>query len=211
MMVAKKKRGIASKARKPKGSAKKKELPIADGVPVFCSYDKIVDTKTLIPHPKNRNTHPKGQIDLLGKIISAQGWRNAIVVSNQTGYITKGHGRLLAAQDQGLVKCPVDYQDYADEATEWADLIADNKIAELAIMDNAALKDDLIELDTFNMDMDLTGFCQDELQDFICEVNDPPPDTESKNGLTPVSCPKCGHEFTIGLKQKGEADPPSRN
>lgn len=30
----------------------------ADGVPVFCAHDKIVDVATLVPNPKNPNQHP---------------------------------------------------------------------------------------------------------------------------------------------------------
>lgn len=30
----------------------------ADGVPVFCAHDKVVDIETLVPNPKNPNQHP---------------------------------------------------------------------------------------------------------------------------------------------------------
>lgn len=30
----------------------------ADGVPVFCAHDAIVDAAKLVPNPKNPNTHP---------------------------------------------------------------------------------------------------------------------------------------------------------
>jgi DNA modification methylase len=43
-------------------------------------------------------------------------------------------------------------------------LIADNRLAELAEMNNSALKDLLQELDTGEIDMDLTGYSADELE-----------------------------------------------
>jgi len=77
---------------------------------------------------------------MLAKIMEFQGWRLPIVVSKSSGFIVRGHGRLLAAQRLGLKKVPIDEQDYENEAQEWADLIADNRIAELAETDRATLK-----------------------------------------------------------------------
>lgn len=45
----------------------------------------------------------------------------------------------MAAQLDDLTDAPVDYQDYASEAEELADLTADNRIAELATTDNKML------------------------------------------------------------------------
>ncbi len=68
-------------------------------VPVWCAHDAIVDCVELKPNPKNPNTHPKSQIELLGKIITKQGWRMPITVSNRSGLIVKGHARLEALSD----------------------------------------------------------------------------------------------------------------
>lgn len=111
----------------------------ADGVPVFCAHDKIVDVATLVPNPKNPNQHPDAQIQLLGRIIRQTGWRQPITVSKRSGFIVKGHGRLSAALLEGMKQAPVDYQNYTNEAEEYADLVADNRIAELAETDNKLL------------------------------------------------------------------------
>ena len=50
---------------------------------IKCSYKKLVPVDKLNPHPQNPNKHPEKQIKLLAKIISAQGWRNPITVSNK--------------------------------------------------------------------------------------------------------------------------------
>jgi ParB-like chromosome segregation protein Spo0J len=113
---------------------------------------------TMVPNPRNPNTHPEKQIELLAKIIKNQGWRAPITVSSRSGFIVRGHGRLMAAQLLGVEQVPVDRQDYETEAEEWADLIADNRIAELAEMDDALLKDLLVELDAGEFDIELTGF-----------------------------------------------------
>lgn len=127
-------------------------------VKVECAYDEMTDTGALIPNPKNPNKHPQRQIDLLKKIILYQGWRNPIVVSRRSGFITKGHARLEAAVQLKLTTCPVDYQEYATEADEWADMIADNRLAELADSSEEEMKALLAALAAQKFDLDLTGF-----------------------------------------------------
>lgn len=121
-------------------------------------------------NPKNPNTHPPKQIKLLAKILAEQGWRAPIVVSNLSGYIIKGHGRLQAAKLAGFDKVPVDYQDYASPAEELADMIADNKIAEFSELDSVVLKDLIEELDTGEIDLKLTGFDEHEIEMLVSQV-----------------------------------------
>src|SRR5450759_2622284 len=134
-----------------------------EAVPVFCAHDAVVELEKLVGNPRNPNTHPKAQIELLAKIIAAQGWRAPITVSNRSGLVVRGHGRLAAAHLLELEYAPVDFQDYESEASEWADLIADNRIAELAEMDLTSLADLLSDLKLGELDMELTGFDAHEL------------------------------------------------
>ena len=101
-------------------------------VAVRCAHDEMRDVVGLVAHPKNPNTHPREQIELLARIIRYQGWRNPIVVSKLSGYIIAGHGRLEAAKLMGEQQAPVDLQDFETEADELAHLAADNRLAELA-------------------------------------------------------------------------------
>ena len=163
---------------------------------VYCSHTEMRDPASLVEHPRNYNTHPAEQIRLLAKIIRYQGWRNPITVSKRSGYVVKGHGRLAAALQLGCSEVPVDVQEYKDEASEYADMIADNRIAELAEADQDALKG-LLTDDVFEgFDLDLTGF---ENTDFLND--DFSPGTEDDQGkldeLDPVlvKCPKCSEVF----------------
>lgn len=164
-------------------------------IPVFCAYDELVDIGKVIPNPKNPNQHPKAQIELLAKIIKAQGWRQAITVSTRSGLIVKGHGRLEAAIILGTDKVPVDFQNYATEAEEIADLTADNRLAELAEMNNTMLADILAEFDTGEMPLDLTGYTEADLEgilDAIAGEDDAEPnnqDDEHEQPLSPMSKP----------------------
>lgn len=113
---------------------------------IECAFDKIVPISELKPNPRNPNQHPKKQIKMLAQIISQSGWRAPITVSTRSGFIVRGHGRLLAAQELGLDSAPVDYQDYESDAAELADLIADNKIQELSALDDSILAPLLLEI-----------------------------------------------------------------
>lgn len=140
---------------KPKG--------MAGEIPVYCSHDEIVNIEKLVKNPRNPNTHPESQIKALSKIIQAQGWRSPVTVSKRSGFIVKGHGRVDSAILGGLECIPVDYQDYATEADEWADLIADNRISELSTMDDDILYELLSEMSDMDADLLLTGFDENEI------------------------------------------------
>lgn len=144
----------------------------ADGVPVFCAHDEIVDITKLVPNPKNPNKHPDSQIQLLGRIIRQTGWRQPITVSKRSGFIVKGHGRLAAATLEGVKEVPVDFQNYANEAEEYADLVADNRIAELAEMDNKLLADIFADVDTGEIPMELTGYTEDEVETLVTALSE---------------------------------------
>jgi len=148
-------------------------------VKIHCTYDKIVPLHELKKHPKNRNQHPPDQIRLLAKLMKQHGWRVAITVSKQSGFIVRGHARLLAAVEAGFTEAPVDYQDYDSDEMELADLIADNRIADLAEIDEEALSGDLAELKATDLDLELTGFTVKELDEIL--NNDEPP------GLDPAA------------------------
>ncbi len=144
-------------------------------IAIWCAHDAVLPLSELKPNPRNPNKHPPEQIKLLAKIIGAQGWRNPIVVSNRSGLITKGHGRLDAARLLNTETAPVDYQDYGSESEELADMIADNRIAELAEADRAMLRDLAEQLDDGAFDMDLTGFDQSALEELMTAA---PPESD---------------------------------
>jgi len=138
-------------------------------IPIHCAYNELADITTLVPCPRNPNQHPQKQIELLAKIIKNQGWRAPITVSNRSGFVVRGHGRLLAAQLLGVSQVPVDRQDYANEAEEWADLIADNRIAELSQIDDSLLASMLSELCAGEFDTTLTGFSDKQIDNLLAD------------------------------------------
>lgn len=106
-----------------------KARTLANGIEVWCSYDKLMPVGELKPNPRNPNTHPQRQVELLAKNIRYFGWRQTITVSKRSGLIVSGHGRLMAAKHLRVEVVPVDYQDFNDENDELAVLVADNRLA----------------------------------------------------------------------------------
>lgn len=154
---------------------------------INCAYDELVEVAKLVPNPKNNNKHPKEQIERLAKIIEFQGQRAPVVVSTRSGFIVKGHGRLEAIKLLGWEKCAVDYQDYDNEAQEYADMIADNQIATWAEFDNQMLLDELPNLD---IDTDMLGMV--ELPKL--EIADDDSEEEDMGVEKKLCrCPACGH------------------
>lgn len=135
-----------------------KARTLANGIEVWCSFDKLVPVGELKPNPRNPNTHPQRQIELLAKNIHYFGWRQTITVSRQSGLIVAGHGRLMAAKHLGVEIVPVDYQDFASESDELAVLVADNRLAELASTDLNELEKIASEWKAADFDTILAGF-----------------------------------------------------
>jgi hypothetical protein len=132
---------------------------------IHCAYDQLVPLAELEAkrHPKNPNTHSAAQVAAIAAVLEGNGWRQSIVVSNRSGLMTRGHGRLDAALLLGAESAPVDFQDYESEEAEIADMIADNRLSELSEMDEDQLVKVLQELQAAGHDIELTGFTEDDL------------------------------------------------
>ena len=152
----------------------------ADGVPVFCAHDAIVPLKDLRPNPKKPEPAPTGadqapRVDYKGHRLA-----RPITVSKRSGFIVKGHGRMMAAELGDMAEAPVDYQDYASEAEELADLTADNRIAELATTNNKLLAEVFADLDTGEIPFMLSGYTEEEYGNLVTALSEALHDDESE-------------------------------
>lgn len=158
-----------------------KSVDSAQG-PIFVHCEgEIFHVKDLRAHPKNPNKHTKSQIKRLSKIIAYQGFRTPIKVSNLSGFITAGHGRLAAAIFLGMNEVPVSFQDYVNDEQEYADIVSDNAIAEWSELNLSEIHHELENLGP-DLDIELLG-----LKNFKVE----PADKKKKE----MTCPECGHVF----------------
>jgi len=146
---------------------------------------KLVPIQQLKPNPQNRNTHPSEQIERLIKLIEHQGFRQPIVVSNQSGFIVTGHGRLIAAKKLKLTHVPVSFQDFDSDEQEYTAQVSDNAIASWSELDLSAIHKDLQNFNPF--DIDLLG-----IKDFQFE---PIMDIKPVEKNQEVECPNCKCKF----------------
>lgn len=123
----------------------------------------MVPVDKIKPNDKNRNTHSEEQIEHLAKQYAYQGFRNPLIVSNRSGLLVAGHGRLLAAKKAGLTELPVIYQDFDDDTQEYAFGVADNATADWAELDLSGINMDLGDLGP-DFNIDLLG-----IKDFVLE------------------------------------------
>jgi DNA modification methylase len=135
---------------------------------VYCPVD------TLRPDPRNARTHPKQQVDQIVASIRQFGFVNPIL-ADPDGCIIAGHGRLMAAKAMGLAEVPTIYIAGLSESQKRALRIADNKIALGAGWDLDVLKSELTELQSLDLDFDLsvTGFSTGELDVILNGGADP--------------------------------------
>jgi hypothetical protein len=145
----------------------------------------MIPIADLKPHPMNPNKHSSEQIERLAKILEYQNWRYPIKVSNLSGFITSGHGRLMAAELLGETHVPVSFQDYDDQDQEKADLVSDNAISEWAELDMSGINAMLADMDP-SFDVDFLG-----IKDFELE----PADKKKPKTGKVIICPDCGHEI----------------
>ena len=90
----------------------------------------------------------------------------------------------MAAQVIGC-PVPVDYQHYESEESELADLVADNRLAELAEIDNTLLAAIMAGLDEADYDTELTGYDAELTAALIAGIGGPSMDYEKADTTVP--------------------------
>jgi len=147
-------------------------------------------TASLKPEPRNARTHPKRQLEQIIASIREFGFTNPILVDSG-GLVIAGHGRLLAAKAIGLTEVPTIELSGLSEAEQRALRLADNKIALNAGWDLDLLKEELGQLSSLEigLDLSLTGFSTGELDVLLRPGVDPEDDVIPPVPATPRSRP----------------------
>lgn len=102
----------------------------------------------------------------LAKLIESYGFINPIIVTPDM-VVRAGHTRIKAARHLGMGQVPAVVVSFGSEREAEAFSLADNKAGEWAEWNLKALTELLLEIDTGEMDMDLTGFSIDEIEELI--------------------------------------------
>lgn len=132
---------------------------------------KLVATEKLVPYVNNARTHSAEQIMKLRSSLREFGFINPIIIDKDYNIIA-GHGRLMAAKDEGIREVPCVFVDYLTEAQKKAYILADNRMALDAGWDEELLKVEIEALQAEDFDLGLTGFDEKELASFFDADND---------------------------------------
>ncbi len=167
----------------------------------FPHYKKA-KTADLVPYANNANQHSDDQIKQIAASIKEFGFMNPIIVDAK-GMILAGHGRLLAAEQMGLVEVPILETKHLTETQKQAYILADNQLAKNAYWDTGLLKIELTALTDAEFNLDVLGFEDDYITDLL---NDPLPgpidDDEEETPIShDITCPNCGATFA---KNRGQ-------
>lgn len=129
---------------------------------------KMVETSKLIPYVNNARTHSQEQVNKLRGSLREFGFINPVIIDSDFNVIA-GHGRLMAAKEEGIEEVPCVLVDYLTEAQKKAYILADNRYAQDAGWDEELLRLEIESLEGMDFDVSLTGFDDQEIADLFAD------------------------------------------
>jgi DNA modification methylase len=138
---------------------------------------QLIPIEKLVPYVNNARTHSPEQISKLRASLREFGFINPVIIDRDYGVIA-GHGRILAAREEGISQVPCVFADHLTEAQKKAYIIADNRMAMDAGWDEELLRVEIEALQDMDFDPLLTGFDEAELADLFGADEDEVKDDE---------------------------------
>ena len=129
---------------------------------------QLVPVTKLVPYVNNARTHSPEQINKLRASLREFGFINPVIIDRNYGVIA-GHGRIMAAKEEGITEVPCVFADHLSEAQKKAYILADNRMAMDAGWDEELLRVEIEALQGMDFDPLLTGFDEAELTDLFGE------------------------------------------
>lgn len=127
---------------------------------------QLISVDKLVPYVNNARTHSPEQILKLRSSLREFGFVNPIIIDKDFNVIA-GHGRLMAAKEEGITEVPCVFADFLTDAQKKAYILADNRMAMDAGWDDELLKIEMEELQNLGYDLEFTGFDEKELADLF--------------------------------------------
>ena len=159
---------------------------------------KLVDIEKLVPYVNNARTHSQDQINKLRSSIREFGFINPVIIDKDYGVIA-GHGRIMAAKEEGIKEVPCVFADHLNEAQKKAYILADNRMALDAGWDEELLRVEIESLEDYGFNVELTGFSPDELSSlFDLGVETEEDDFDVEEELKKPIFSKEGDIWTLG-------------
>ena len=129
---------------------------------------QMVKVSELIPYVNNARTHSQEQVNKLRSSLREFGFVNPVIIDQDKNVIA-GHGRLMAAKEEGIEEVPCVLVDYLSEAQKKAYILADNRYAQDAGWDEELLRLEIESLEGMDFDVSLTGFDDQEIADLFAD------------------------------------------
>lgn len=132
---------------------------------------KLIETSKLIPYVNNARTHSPAQVMKLRSSLREFGFINPVIIDRDLNVIA-GHGRIMAAKEEGIKEIPCVFVDFLTEAQKKAYILADNRMAMDAGWDEELLRIEIEALQAEAFDIGLTGFDDKEIADLFASDDD---------------------------------------
>lgn len=132
---------------------------------------QLVPLGKLVPYINNARTHSPEQLTKLRSSLREFGFINPVIIDRDYNIIA-GHGRVLAAKEEGIREVPCVFVDYLTEAQKKAYILADNRMALDSGWDEELLRIEIESLQGEDFDVSLTGFEEQELADLFAIEGD---------------------------------------
>ena len=129
---------------------------------------RLLPVDELIPYVNNARTHSPEQINKLRASLREFGFINPVIIDKDKNIIA-GHGRVMAAREEGIKEVPCVLVDYLTEAQKKAYILADNRMALDAGWDEEMLRVEIESLQGADFDVSLTCFDEDEIDNILDE------------------------------------------
>ena len=159
---------------------------------------QLVPVTKLVPYVNNARTHSPEQINKLRASLREFGFINPVIIDRNYGVIA-GHGRIMAAKEEGITEVPCVFADHLSEAQKKAYILADNRMALDAGWDEELLRVEIEALQGMDFDPLLTGFDEAELADLFGEENEAKEDDfDVEAELEKPTVTRSGDVWTLG-------------
>jgi hypothetical protein len=155
--------------------------------------------KSLLAYPRNPRTHSEAQVEQLAASMREYGWTIPVLV-DEKGVVLAGHGRLLAAAKLGIDEVPVMVARGWTDQQKASYRIWDNQSGLLSGWDEDMLRLELTDLKLADYPLELTGFDDVHLVQFMAGVPMPAAPDEfaavDEDIETEYCCPKCKYRWS---------------
>lgn len=159
---------------------------------------ELIDIEKLIPYAMNARTHSDAQVAQIAGSIKEFGFTNPCLIDEENGLIA-GHGRVMAARKLKINEIPCIRLAHLSEVQKKAYILADNRIAMNSGWDIELLKVELEKLKIEDVDLNMLGFDDVELNGILePEIIEGKTDEDAVPEVPEVPKTKLGDIYILG-------------